>query len=124
MWKSKLPDPDMQAVPRALERAAQRAREIARQTGTPLVIVRDGVLVEEWVDDPPAGSRRSGRQDAGAPLDDEPPPENLRSELDDPEMQAAPRAREIARQTGTPLVIVRDGVLVEEWITDEDEEPR
>ncbi|HET8773665.1 MAG TPA: hypothetical protein VFP80_07735 [Thermoanaerobaculia bacterium] len=41
----------MQAVPQALLRAAKRAREIARQTGTPLVIVRDGVLVEEWVTD-------------------------------------------------------------------------
>jgi len=39
----------MQAAPRALLRAAKRAREIARQTGTPLVIVRDGVLVEEPV---------------------------------------------------------------------------
>jgi len=39
----------MQAVPRALLRAARRAREIARQTNTPLIIVRDGVLVEEWV---------------------------------------------------------------------------
>jgi hypothetical protein len=36
-------------VLRALLRAAKRAREIARETGTPLIIVRDGVLVEEWV---------------------------------------------------------------------------
>jgi F420-dependent methylenetetrahydromethanopterin dehydrogenase len=49
--RSNLPDADMQAAPRALLRAAKRAREIARQTGTPLVIVRDGVLVEEWVTD-------------------------------------------------------------------------
>jgi hypothetical protein len=48
---SRLDDPIMQAAPRALLRAAKRAREIARQTGTPLVIVRDGVLVEEWVTD-------------------------------------------------------------------------
>ena len=40
--RSRLPDADMQGAPRALLRAAQRAREIARQTGTPLVIVRDG----------------------------------------------------------------------------------
>jgi hypothetical protein len=45
--QSKLPDPDMQAAPRVLLRAARRAREIARQTNTPLIIVRDGVLVEE-----------------------------------------------------------------------------
>jgi hypothetical protein len=37
----------MQAAPRALLRAARRAREIARQTGTRLVFVRDGKLVEE-----------------------------------------------------------------------------
>ena len=43
---------DMQAVPRALARAARRAREIARQTGTPLVIVRNGVLIEIDPDDP------------------------------------------------------------------------
>jgi F420-dependent methylenetetrahydromethanopterin dehydrogenase len=48
---SRLDDPVMQAAPRALLRAAQRAREIARQTGTPLVIVRDGVQVEEPVSD-------------------------------------------------------------------------
>ena len=44
---SKLADADMQAAPKALLRSAQRAREIARQTNTPLVLVRDGVLVEE-----------------------------------------------------------------------------
>ncbi len=48
-WQSQLPDADMQAVPRALLRAAKRAREIARRTKTPLVIVRDGKLVEEMV---------------------------------------------------------------------------
>lgn len=48
---SRLPDPDMQAAPKALLRAAQRAREIARQTNTPLVLVRDGVLVEEFMTD-------------------------------------------------------------------------
>jgi len=47
--ESKLPDSDMQGAPRALLRAARRAREIAFRTGTPIVIVRDGVLVEEIV---------------------------------------------------------------------------
>ncbi|MEA2326283.1 MAG: hypothetical protein QOE68_1242 [Thermoanaerobaculia bacterium] len=41
-----LPDSDMQSAPRALLRAAQRAREVARATRTPLVIVVDGVLVQ------------------------------------------------------------------------------
>lgn len=46
---SGLADADMQAVPGALFRAAQRAREIAARTGTPLVVARDGKLVEEVV---------------------------------------------------------------------------
>ena len=46
---SRLMDTDMQAVPAALARAAQRAREIAARTGTPLIIVKEGKLVEEMV---------------------------------------------------------------------------
>lgn len=49
--KSRLPDADMQAAPRALLRAAQRAREVARRTNTKLVVIRDGVLVEESAGD-------------------------------------------------------------------------
>ena len=48
---STLPDDDMQAAPTALARAGRMAREVARQTGTGIVIVRDGILVEERVDD-------------------------------------------------------------------------
>jgi hypothetical protein len=62
---SKLPDDDMQAAPAALGRAGLQAREVARTTGTAVVIVRDGILVEELVDDssqpakaPMASSRR------------------------------------------------------------------
>jgi hypothetical protein len=51
-----LADPDMQAAPRALFRAAKHARELARQTRTPLVFVRDGVLVQEMVEDDDAQS--------------------------------------------------------------------
>jgi len=54
---SKLPDADMQAAPKVLLRAAQRARDIARQTNTPLVLVRDGVLVEEFVTDAPPADK-------------------------------------------------------------------
>ena len=43
---SKLTDPDMQAVPAALFRAAQRAHLIAHQTGTRVVVMRDGKVVE------------------------------------------------------------------------------
>ncbi len=50
-WVSQLPDPDMQAVPRALLRAARRAREIARQHGTGIIVMRDGKVVEEPVTD-------------------------------------------------------------------------
>lgn len=43
---SKLVDPDMQAAPAALVRAAQRAHLIAHQTGTRVVVMRDGKVVE------------------------------------------------------------------------------
>ena len=43
---SPLPDADMQAVPATLTRAAQAARELAARTGTPLVVARDGKLIE------------------------------------------------------------------------------
>ena len=43
---SRLPDADIQATPAALARAAKSARELAARTGTPLIVVRDGKLVE------------------------------------------------------------------------------
>jgi hypothetical protein len=46
---SNLADSDMQAVPAALARAALRARELAARTGTPLVVSRDGQLIESLV---------------------------------------------------------------------------
>ena len=49
---SKLPDADMQAAPAALLRAGLRAREIARQTGTAVVVMREGKLVEETAIEP------------------------------------------------------------------------
>lgn len=42
------PDPDFAGVEAALERAAKRAREIARETGTAVVYERDGKLVYEY----------------------------------------------------------------------------
>lgn len=42
----------MQAAPQALRRAAHRAREVARRTGTRLVVVHDGVLRELDPDSP------------------------------------------------------------------------
>lgn len=51
MKESKLSNADMQAAPGALRRAADHAREIARQTGTKLVIVRNGILMEVDPDD-------------------------------------------------------------------------
>jgi hypothetical protein len=50
---SRLSDPDMQAAPIALARAAKRAREIAILTGTPLIVVRNGKVVEEMVQPDP-----------------------------------------------------------------------
>lgn len=51
---SRLSDPDMQAAPVALMRAAMRAREIAARTGTKLIVVEDGKLLELTVTLPPA----------------------------------------------------------------------
>ena len=42
---SKLDDPDMQAVPGALYRAARRAHRIAHQHKTGVVVMRDGEIV-------------------------------------------------------------------------------
>ncbi len=50
--RSTLDNADMQAAPQALRRAARRAREIARRTGTRLVVVHDGVLRELDPDSP------------------------------------------------------------------------
>ncbi len=44
---SHLPDKDMQNAPKALARAAKRAKELARQTGTEFVVMRNGKLVRE-----------------------------------------------------------------------------
>jgi sensor histidine kinase regulating citrate/malate metabolism len=44
---SHLPDKDMQNAPKALARAAKRAKELARQTGTEFVVMRDGKLIRE-----------------------------------------------------------------------------
>ena len=56
---SRLADADMQAVPAALARAAQSARELAARTGTPLVVAREGKLVESVVQ---LGLTTSGEQ--------------------------------------------------------------
>jgi len=42
----------MQAAPQALLRAARRARDIARRTGTRLIVVHEGVLRELDPDSP------------------------------------------------------------------------
>lgn len=44
--KSKLDDPDMQAAPAALLRAAKRAHKIAHQTGTKIIVMRNGKPIE------------------------------------------------------------------------------
>jgi hypothetical protein len=46
---SHLKDADMRAAPAALLRAAQRAREIAAHTGTPLIVTQNGKLVAKTV---------------------------------------------------------------------------
>jgi len=58
--ESKLANPDMQGAPRALLRAARRAREIAFHTNTPLVIVRDGGKAVFALDESPTIERAIG----------------------------------------------------------------
>ena len=37
-------DADLRLSPNAMQRAAQRARKLAAQTGTAIVVIRDGVI--------------------------------------------------------------------------------
>ncbi len=47
MKPERLTDPDMQKATAALIRAGERARQIAQQTGTAIVVIRNGQLVRE-----------------------------------------------------------------------------
>jgi hypothetical protein len=47
--KKTIRDPDLARAEAALIRAGKRAREIARATGTPLVIYKDGHVVRQFV---------------------------------------------------------------------------
>jgi hypothetical protein len=47
--KEKVKDEDLEKAGDALIRAAKRAREKARQTGTPLVIFKNGRIIKEKV---------------------------------------------------------------------------
>ncbi len=49
--KKRIQDPDLARVEAALLRAAQRARKKAKDTGTPLVIRKDGQMVLQRVDE-------------------------------------------------------------------------
>ena len=49
MKNQKIKDPDIDKAGTALKRAAKRAREIARRTGTPLVTYKDGHIVKEQI---------------------------------------------------------------------------
>ncbi len=48
--KTVIRDKDLQGVEKALRRAGTRARKIAEQTKTPLVIYKDGKVVKKKVD--------------------------------------------------------------------------
>ena len=50
--RSTLDNADMQAAPQALLRAARRAREIARRTGTRLIVIHHGALTALDPDSP------------------------------------------------------------------------
>ncbi len=51
-------DADLRAVPQALARAAQRARELAARTGTRLVVAERGEVVLDAVTPQPATARQ------------------------------------------------------------------
>jgi LDH2 family malate/lactate/ureidoglycolate dehydrogenase len=48
--KGKKRDPDLAAAEVAMKRAAQKARERARQVGSGVAVLRDGEIVEERQD--------------------------------------------------------------------------
>lgn len=50
-------DEDVRQVEIALRRAAQKARLLAQQTHTPLVVVRDGQLLVEQLENPNQDNR-------------------------------------------------------------------
>jgi integrase len=59
--QSQLADEDMQNASKALLRASRRAREIARQTKTAIVVMRDGQLIREFPhleDQPPSNPKK------------------------------------------------------------------
>ncbi len=49
--KKTIQDPDLVRVESALKRATQRARKTAKDTGTPLVIYKDGQIIMQPVDE-------------------------------------------------------------------------
>jgi len=61
-------DADLRLSLQALQRAAQRARELAAQTGTAVVFIRDGVIEHVHPEPVTSGSRI---QDTPASYDEE-----------------------------------------------------
>ena len=51
--KRKVTDPDLRQIEPALRRAAARAREIARKTGTAIIVYEDGKIVRKLVEPEP-----------------------------------------------------------------------
>jgi len=49
--KKTIRDPDLARVGVALQRAAQAARKTAKDTGTPLVIYKDGRIIMQYIED-------------------------------------------------------------------------
>jgi hypothetical protein len=78
------PNPDtktgreLEGATTALRRAAQRARSVARRTGTPLVLGKAGRVEKRWLEGEPAPALRENPQKyrPGSPAT--PPPDNDR----------------------------------------------
>jgi hypothetical protein len=133
--KSHNEDPDMIGSVAALIRASKYAKQLAAETGTPYVIVRDGKLVQEIPELTEEMKRNPLRRDehniwhyhvSGSkmpmPTDGEQASTKPSSHLEDPDMvnsmaaliRASKWAKHLAAETGTDYVVFEDGKLVAE----------
>lgn len=60
----KLRDPDFVKAEEALQRAAEKARELSRQTNTPFIVLRDGKIVDLNAEERELKARKKGEDAA------------------------------------------------------------
>jgi hypothetical protein len=69
-------DPDLRQVEAALKRAAAKARTLGKQTGTPVLVLREGTVVDLTAE--AAGGRRADFEKYRAAVPNVAPPDNDR----------------------------------------------